>query len=47
LDAVRRRAPILSTGRVAALGIACTWYPGYAAAQRVAPHLQAALASAG
>lgn len=28
-------------------GIVCTWYPGHAAAQRVAPHLEAALAGAG
>lgn len=43
-DALRT---VLGTGRVAALGIACTWYPGHAAAQRVAPHLEAALAGAG
>jgi arginase len=38
---------ILGTGRVAALGIACTWYPGHAAARHVAPDLAAALAGAG
>ena len=34
---------ILGTGRVAAVGIACTWYPGHAAAQRVAAYLERAL----
>ena len=38
---------ILGTGRVAALGIACTWHPGHAAARHVAPDLAAALAGAG
>ncbi len=31
---------LLATGRVAAVGIACTWYPGHDAAARVAPHLE-------
>jgi arginase len=35
---------VLGTGRVAAVGIACTWHPGYDAAVRVASHLAAALA---
>jgi arginase len=35
---------LLATRRVAAVGIACTWYPGHAAAQAVAPLLEAALA---
>lgn len=35
---------VLATGRVAAVGVACTWYPGHAAARRVAPHLGPALA---
>jgi arginase len=39
-DAVRR---LLGTGRVAAVGLACTWHPGHDAAARVAPHLAAAL----
>jgi arginase len=26
---------LLDTGRVAALGVACTWYPGYAAGERI------------
>ena len=43
-DALRA---VLGTGRVAAVGIACTWYPGHAAARRVAPSLAAALAGAG
>lgn len=34
---------LLDTRRVAAVGIACTWYPGHAAAQAVAPLLEAAL----
>jgi arginase len=32
---------LLDSGRVAALGIACTWYPGQPAAQRIAPYLEA------
>jgi arginase len=32
---------LLSSGRVAALAIACTWHPGYQAAARIAPYLQA------
>lgn len=35
---------LLGTGRVAAVGIACTWHPGHAAAGRIDPYLQAALA---
>jgi arginase len=35
---------LLGTGRVAAIGIACTWYPGHSAADRVRQHLAAALA---
>jgi len=34
----------LGTGRVAAVGLACTWHPGHDAAERVAPYLEAALA---
>ena len=34
----------LGTGRVAAVGIACTWYPGHAAAARIRPFLEAAFA---
>lgn len=33
---------LLATGRVAAVGIACTWHPGHAAADAVDPHLKAA-----
>jgi arginase len=33
------------SGDVAALGIACTWHPGHAAAQRIAPYLNALLAN--
>ena len=36
---------LLGTGRVAALTLACTWQPGHRAAARIAPHLQAVLAS--
>jgi arginase len=35
---------VLSTGRVAAIGFACTWNPGQNAAALVRPHLEAALA---
>jgi arginase len=35
---------LLGTGRVAAIGLACTWYPGRDAAARVAPYLNSALA---
>lgn len=35
---------LLGTGRVAAVGLACTWHPGNGAAARVAPHLTPALA---
>lgn len=34
---------LLGTGRVAAVGIACTWYAGNGAAAIVGPHLAAAL----
>jgi arginase len=34
---------LLGTGRVAAIGIACTWYPGHSAAALIAPHLAAVL----
>jgi len=36
---------LLATGRVAAVGIACTWRPGHGAAGAVDPHLGAALAA--
>ena len=35
---------LLGTGRVAAIGVACTWYPGHLAADRIRQHLGAALA---
>lgn len=38
---------VLGTGRVAAVGIACTWHPGHGAAATVAPHLTTALAAVG
>jgi hypothetical protein len=28
---------MLATGRVAAITLACTWYPGHAAAARLSP----------
>jgi arginase len=34
---------LLGTGRVVAVGIACTWYPGHSAAARVEPYLRTAL----
>jgi arginase len=35
---------LAGTGIVAAVGLACTWFPGNGAAVRVAPYLEAALA---
>ena len=35
---------LLATSRVAAVGIACTWHPGRAAAAAIDPHLKAAFA---
>jgi arginase len=34
---------LLATGRVAAVGVACTWYAGHGAAARVGPQLEEAL----
>ena len=39
-DALRM---LLATGQVAALGLACSWHPGHAAARHVAAELAAAL----
>src|SRR5437868_5873728 len=36
---------LLATGRVAAITLACTWYPGNAAAARLSPVIEQALAS--
>jgi len=38
---------LLETGRVAAVGLVCTWYPGHGAAARAGADLAAALAAAG
>jgi arginase len=38
---------LLGTGRVAAIGVACSWQPGHGAAAAVGPYLRAALAGAG
>jgi arginase len=38
---------LMATGRVAAVGIACTWRPGHGAAARLAPHLASSLATGG
>jgi arginase len=35
---------LLGTGRVAAISIACTWFPGHDAARLIAPYLEIALA---
>jgi arginase len=35
---------VLASGRVAALGVACTWHPGHGAAERTRPHLESVLA---
>src|SRR5262249_26353729 len=40
-SALRR---VLATGRVAAVGLACTWYPGHHAADRLREYLQPVLA---
>jgi len=37
---------LVGTGRVAAVGIACSWFPGRDAARVIAPHLANALAGA-
>jgi arginase len=37
---------LMATGRVAAVGVACTWYPGHGAAASLAPHLETVLATA-
>jgi len=37
---------LLSTGRVAAVGIACSWFPGHGTARLIAPYLEIALANA-
>ena len=37
---------LLGTGRVAAVGIACSWLPGHGAARLIAPYLEIALANA-
>jgi arginase len=34
---------LLATGRVAAVGLACTWHPGHGAAARLSRHLETAL----
>lgn len=38
--AIRR---VMATGRVAAVGLGCTWHPGGGAADRVRPHLEPVL----
>jgi len=37
---------LLATGRVAAVGMACTWHPGHSAAATIGPHLKVAFATA-
>jgi arginase len=37
---------LLGSGRVAAVGIACSWLPGHGAARLIAPYLEIALANA-
>jgi len=36
---------LLATGRVAAVGIACSWHPGHDAAAAIDPGLRSALAA--
>ncbi len=38
-------AALLTSRRVAAIGIACTWHPGCNAAAAIKPHLESALAA--
>ena len=48
LDAVATALrTVLATGRVAAFGVACTWYPGRGAADSLRGHLGAVLAALG
>ena len=42
-DVARVLQALLGTGRVAAVGIACTWHPGHGAAARVEPYLAGVL----
>lgn len=42
-QAAQALSMLLGTGRVAAVGLACTWYPGQGAGARVASDLEAAL----
>jgi arginase len=37
---------LLSTGRVAAVGVACSWFPGHDTARLITPYLEIALANA-
>jgi arginase len=37
---------LFGTGRVAAAGIACSWFPGHEAARLITPYLEIALANA-
>jgi arginase len=47
LDAVAAAiSRVVATGRVAAVGVGCTWHGGRGAADRVRPHLRQALAGA-
>ena len=36
---------LFGTGRVAAVGIACSWFPGHGAARLITPYLEIALAN--
>jgi arginase len=36
---------LFGTGRVAAVGIACSWFPGHRAARLITPYLEIALAA--
>ncbi len=46
-DIARALRTLLATGRVAAVGIACTWHAGHGAAARMGPFLEGALATGG
>jgi arginase len=46
-EVIRALRVVLGTGRVAAVGIACTWYPGHGAAAVIDDSLTTALAALG
>jgi arginase len=43
-DVAEKLRVLVATNRVAAIGLACTWYPGGDAGRRIRPYVEAALA---